>query len=56
MGGFPIASSSLPVPGSNRTSNINDIPDMASIENTGLLDGSTIVEGAMPPGGQERGQ
>jgi len=48
-----IASSSQPVPcsDSNSNSNSNDITNMTSVENTGLVDGSTIVEGAMSLGG-----
>jgi hypothetical protein len=46
-----IASSSQPVPCGNSNSNSNDITNMTSVENTGLVDGSTIVEGAMSPGG-----
>jgi len=46
-----IASSSQPVHCSNSNSNSNDITNMTSIENTGLVDGSTIVEGAMSLGG-----
>jgi hypothetical protein len=50
-----IASSSQPVPcsNSNSNSNSNDITNMTSVENTGLVDGSTIVEGAMSLGGSE---
>jgi len=46
-----IASSSQPVPCSNSNSNSNDITNMTSVENTGLVDGSKIVEGAMSLGG-----
>jgi len=46
-----IASSSQPVPCSDSNSNSNDITNMTSIENTGLVNGSTIVEGAMSLGG-----
>ena len=46
-----IASSSQPVPCSDSNSNINDITNMTNIENTGLVDGSAIVEGAMSLGG-----
>jgi hypothetical protein len=46
-----IASSSQPIPCSNSNSNSNDISDMTSIENAGLVAGSTIVEGAMSLGG-----
>jgi len=42
-----IASSSQPVPCSDSNSNSNDITNMTSVENTGLVDGSTILEGAM---------
>ena len=51
MGGSAIASSSQPVPCSYSNSNSNDITNMTSFENTGLVDGSTIVEGAMSLGG-----
>jgi len=51
MGGSAIASSSQPLPSSNSNSNSSDITNMTSIENTGLVDGSTIVEGAMLLGG-----
>jgi len=50
-GGFAIASSSQPVPCSNSNSNSNDITNITTIENTGLIDGRTIVEGAMSLGG-----
>jgi len=48
-----IASSSQPVPCSknNSNSNSNDITNMTSVENPGLVDGSTIVDGAMSLGG-----
>jgi len=46
-----IASSSQPVPCSDSNSNSNDITNMTSVENTGLVDGCTIVEGAMSLGG-----
>jgi hypothetical protein len=50
-----IASSSQPVPcsdsNSNSNSNSNDITNMTSVDNAGLVDGSTIVEGAMSLGG-----
>jgi len=45
-----IASSSQPVPCGDSNSNSNDITNMTRIENTGLVDGSTIVEGAMSLG------
>jgi len=51
MGGSTIASSSQPVPGSDSNRNGNDITNMTSIDNTGLVDGCTIVEGAMSLGG-----
>jgi len=51
IGGSTIASSSQPVPCSNSNCNCNDITNMTSIENTRLVDGSTIVEGAMSLGG-----
>jgi len=46
-----IASSSQPVPCSDSNSNSNDITNMTSIENIGLVNGGTIVEGAMSLGG-----
>jgi hypothetical protein len=46
-----IASSSQPVPCSNSNSNSNDITNITSVDNTGLIDGSTIVQGAMLLGG-----
>jgi len=42
-----IASSSQPVPCSDSNSNSNDITNMTCVENTGLVNGHTIVEGAM---------
>ena len=45
-----IDSSIQPVPGSNSNSNSNDITNGTSVGNTGLVDGSTIVEGAMSLG------
>jgi len=51
MGGSAIASSSQPVPCSDSNSNSNDITNMTSVENTGLVDGCMIVEGAMSLGG-----
>jgi hypothetical protein len=51
MGWSAIASSSQPVPCSNSNSNSNAITNMTGIENTELLEGSTIVEGAMLLGG-----
>jgi len=50
MGGSAIASSSQPVPCTNSNHNSNIINTMTSIENTGLVGGSTIVEGAMSLG------
>jgi len=53
MGGAAIASSSLPIPCSNSNSNsdnLTSIMTITSIENTGLVDGSTIVQGAMSHG------
>jgi len=47
MGGTAIASSSQPVPCIHSNSNSNDITNMTSIENTELVNGSTIVQGAM---------
>jgi len=46
-----IASSSQPVPCSNSNSNSNDITNMTSVVNTGLVAGSMIVEGVMSLGG-----
>jgi hypothetical protein len=46
-----IASSNPPGPCSNSNSNCNGIPNMTSSENTGLVDGSTIVDVAMLLGG-----
>jgi len=45
------ASSSQPIPCSDSNSNSNNITNMTRVENTGLVDGSTIVEGAMSLGG-----
>ena len=53
MGGSAIASSSEPVPSSNSNSNSENITNMTSIGNMGLVNGSTIVEGAMSLGGYE---
>jgi len=53
MGGSAIASSSEPVPcsGSNSScNNIASITNLTNVENTGLADGSMIVEGAMSLG------
>jgi hypothetical protein len=50
MGGSAIASSSQSIPCHNSNTNSNDITsitEMTSVEITGLLDGSTFVEGAM---------
>jgi len=51
MGGSAIASSSQPVPCSNSNSNRNDITNITSVENMGLIDGSAIGEDAMSLGG-----
>jgi len=51
IGGSTIASSSQPVPGSDSNCNGNDITNITSIDNTGSVDGCTIVEGAMSLGG-----
>jgi len=55
MGGSAIASSSQPVPcrdsNSNNITNITNITNINSIENTGLVNGSKIVEGTMSLGG-----
>jgi len=58
MGGSAITSSSQPVPCSNSNSNSNSndstsITNMTSVENMGLVDGSTIVEDVMSHGGSE---
>ena len=50
MGRPAIASSSQPISCSDSNNN-NNITNITSIANTGLVDGSTIVEGAMPLGG-----
>jgi len=47
MGGSAIACSSQPIPCSGPNSNSNHITNMTSIESMGLVDGGTIVEGAM---------
>jgi hypothetical protein len=47
MGGSAIASSSQPVPCTDSNSNSNAITNQTSVENTGLVGGSMIVEGAM---------
>jgi hypothetical protein len=46
-----ITSSSQPVPCSNSNSNSNNIANMTSVENTGLVIGSKIAEGEMSLGG-----
>jgi hypothetical protein len=46
-----IASSSQPVPCSNTNRNSNDLTNMTSVQNTGFVDGSTMVEGVMSLGG-----
>jgi len=51
MGGSAITRSSQPIPCSNSNSNSNDITNMTSMENMGLVDGITIVECAMFLGG-----
>jgi hypothetical protein len=53
MGGSAIASSSQPIPCSNTNRNSKDITIVNSIENAGLVNGSTIVEGAMLLGSKE---
>ena len=53
IGGSAIASSSQPIPCSDSNSNSNVISKITSIENTGLVDGSMIVEGVILPGGWE---
>jgi len=54
IGGSAIASSSRPLPCSISNTNSNDITrigtNMSNVQNTGLVDGSTIVEGAMSLG------
>jgi len=47
MGGSAIASSSEPIPCSSTNNNCNNITNMTRVENTGLVDGSPIVEGVM---------
>jgi len=51
MGRCAIASRSQPVPCGNSNSNSNDITNITSVENVGLVDGSMIVERAMSQGG-----
>jgi len=51
MGWSAIASSSQPVPCINSNTNSNHITNNTRIENTGLVNGCTIVEGAMLLGG-----
>jgi len=53
MGGSAIASSSPPIPCSDSNSNSNNITNITSIENTGLVNGTSIVEGAMLLGGSK---
>jgi hypothetical protein len=53
MGASGIASSSKPVPCSNSNSNGYNITNITSIANTGLVNGSTIVEDAMSLGGEK---
>jgi hypothetical protein len=56
VGGSAIASSSQPVPCSNSNSNSNNITsitNMNGMEHMGLVDGSTIGEGAMSLSGPE---
>jgi hypothetical protein len=53
MGWSSIASSRQPVPSSNHNNNCTNITNMTTVENMGLLDRSTIVEGAMSVGGKE---
>jgi len=50
LGGSTIASSCQPIPSSNsnsNSSNITSITDTTSVENTGLVDESSIVEGVI---------
>jgi hypothetical protein len=51
MGGSAIASGSQPIPCSDTNSNFDDITDMTGVENPGLVNGSTIIEGTMSLGG-----
>jgi len=51
MGRSAIVSSSQPVPCSD--SNSNNITNISSVEYTGLVNGSTILEGAISLGGLE---
>jgi len=56
IGGSAIASSSQPVPSTNSNCNSNIITiitNMTSVDNSGLLDGSTVVEGVMSLGGNQ---
>jgi len=50
MSGSAIACSSQPVPCSNSNSTSKDITNIPSVENTRIVDGSTIVEAAMSLG------
>jgi len=47
MGRYAVTSSSEHVPCGNTNSNSNDITNITSIENTRLVAGSIIVDGAM---------
>jgi hypothetical protein len=51
IGGSAIGSSSQPIPCNDSNRNSNDITNMPCVHNTGSLNGSTIVEGAMLLGG-----
>jgi hypothetical protein len=51
LGGSTISSSSQPIPNSDSNSYSNNITNMTSIENTGLVNGSMIAAGAMSLGG-----
>jgi hypothetical protein len=53
MGGSAIASSRQPGPGSDSNSNSNAMTNMTNMEYMDLVDGSTIAEGPMLPGGLE---
>jgi len=53
MGWSAMASSSQPVPCSDSNSNSDNNTNVTSVENTGLVDESTIVKGAMSLGGYE---
>jgi hypothetical protein len=51
MGGSAIASSSQSVPCCDSNNHCNNITKITSVENMGLVNASTIVQGAMSRGG-----